>query len=173
MGPEGNSGEVERSCTGPRGEKQPHSQPRMEPELRIHPEGFPTGVHATEKLTVPGHPQSQQTRTVHGASQGQQPVSQIRRAGTGIHPWARDARSDAGKPPEKHLRTGPAPRGEKCHLTKAQKGSNPLQVPRHGGTRLPSKGQSSDLPHTLQALALHPSTGRSWAEGKIQARTLL
>lgn len=169
LGPEENSGEVGRSCTGPR-EKRPHSRPRMEPKLRICPGGFPTGVHATEKLPVPGHRQSQQGRTVRAASQGQQPVSQTRRAGTGIHPWASDPRWDAGELPEKHLRTGPAPRREKCHLTEVQKGSNPLQVPRHRGIQLLNKGQSSNLPHGLQVLVFHPSTGHCWAESRTQAR---
>lgn len=52
-------------------------------ELRIHP-GFPTGVQAAEKLTAPGHQQSQHDRTVRGASQGQHPVYQTRRTETGI-----------------------------------------------------------------------------------------
>lgn len=63
LGPEENSGEVARSCTGPR-EKRPHSRPRMEPKLRICPGGFPTGVHATEKLT-----RSQGTDRASGAEQ--------------------------------------------------------------------------------------------------------
>lgn len=71
-------------------------------------------------------------------------MSQTRKAGTDIDPWSEGVRSDAGKLSEKRLRTRPAPRGEKCYLTEVQKGSNPLQVPRCGGTRLAIKGQRSN-----------------------------